>query len=65
MKIPFSWKKIWQSGGCEIATYRAKVFGGWLIWQDRFHSFDAEINNEAALSDTMIFVSDPKHEWEI
>jgi hypothetical protein len=49
--MKFEWQKI------EKYTRRAKVFGGWII-----HSFDSV---EDSLSESMVFIPDPKHEWDL
>jgi len=50
-KIKFEWEYI---GGL---TSRAKVIGGWIInHRDTF---------EQGYGESMVFVSDPNHKWEI
>jgi hypothetical protein len=44
-KIPFKWKKI------EEDTYRAKVFGGWLVKSEQAYG--------------LVFVKDERFDWEI
>lgn len=48
-------------------TLRAKVFGGWLVR----HQTGSKIRENEGFDDlwqaveTMVFVADPNHEWEI
>lgn len=57
MKIEFRWEKIHESpDGCNI-TYRAKVMNGWLV--------NSYVIVENTPSECMVFVPDPKHQWEI
>lgn len=51
MKIPFDWIKI------DNETYRAKVIGGWLVCISTL-----SINGN---SESLVFVSDPEHKWEV
>ena len=55
MKIKFKWEKIVSGSLNEVR--RAKVFRGWIV-----HSYDSA---SEGLSESMIFVLDPNHEWEI
>lgn len=50
--IPFEWENIDDNQYGE--TERAKVFGGWIIYRSV---------NQLIIS--MVFIPDPKHEWEI
>ncbi len=54
MKIPFKWEAI------EETTARAKVIGGWIL-----RSRDVDECNSAYTVLSMVFVPDPKHEWEV
>ena len=68
----FRWKEICfdedSTENIYALTYRAKVFGGWIVRNiillnkttDDLVDRDWE---QANIS--MVFVSDPKHEWEI
>jgi hypothetical protein len=57
----FRWKSIWLNGGSGIgATYRAKVYGGWLV-----KSFEVNDSNSETTSESMTFVPDPEHKWKI
>ena len=66
MLIEFKWERIsnaHNSGG-GANTYRAKVIGGWLV---NNNTYTDVINkgNERSLSESMVFVPDPNHEWKI
>ncbi len=39
-------------------TYRAKVFGGWLV-------NTASYLNEKLIDESLVFIPDPKHAWQI
>ena len=55
MKIPFEWESVSPS------VRRAKVIGGWV-----FQSLWSECSEVGiALAESMVFVPDPKHEWEV
>lgn len=57
MKIPFKWEKL------DAYTSRARVIGGWIVYSGRL---DENVNGTSvALSESMVFISDPNHEWEI
>ena len=56
MKIEFKWQLI-HGDNCTY-THRAKVIGGWIINQ-------STIGGYVALSESMVFIPDPNHEWEI
>lgn len=49
MKIPFEWEPIAH------LTDRARVIGGWVLLSS------CEVNQ----SESMVFIPDPDHEWEI
>jgi hypothetical protein len=62
--IPFNWERIADiepKADQTIATYRAKVFGGWLVRVDSLN------DKEARPSFTMntVFIQDEKHEWDL
>lgn len=64
MKIPFKWEDIYQAESPMIYyfhTIRAKVPGGWLVrnW-DMTTKFE-----QVCTTESMVFISDPNHEWEI
>lgn len=58
-KIPFAWEVLHMVGDDEtsIGTFRAKVFGGWLI--------KCGDQIDGILSISLVFLDDPNHEWEI
>jgi hypothetical protein len=60
MKIPFKWEKISEvkSVGRRV-TSRAKVIGGWLV-RHSFYTSDGMAHNNS-----MVFISDAEHEWEV
>jgi hypothetical protein len=58
MEIPFFWRQIDWIERCQIRTWRAKVIGGWVL---RCESWSIE----PGLSESMVFIPDPNHEWEI
>lgn len=51
-----------NEGGC--ITHRAKVIGGWIVknmcWADSPGGKDSPVQSES-----MVFIPDPNHEWEI
>jgi len=62
MKIKFEWKAISREsdpGDCQL-TERAKVIGGWIVRYGRWISY-----NDQHIAVTMVFVSDPSHEWQV
>jgi hypothetical protein len=57
----FDWEKIYSNAGSVVgATYRAKVYGGWIV-----KSFEVNDCNSETTSESMVFVPDPRHEWKI
>jgi hypothetical protein len=60
MKIPFEWEKI--NKNLISYTYRAKVIGGWIV--NNF-SYDQTKEQTLPISESTVFVPDPKHEWEV
>lgn len=57
--MKFEWEKI--SGENEPWTLRAKVFGGWIVHT----SNESYGQSECSLSESMVFIPDPNHEWKI
>lgn len=51
MKIEFKWESMGDS------TWRAKVIGGWIVAHI--------IEGDKEFTNSMVFIPDPKHEWEI
>ena len=45
-------------------THRAKVFGGWVLLYTHTEDNSADMKIEV-MSNTMTFIPDAKHEWEI
>ena len=43
-----------------FCTFRAKVFGGWII-----RCCDVNEVNSETTSESMVFVPDPEHKWKI
>lgn len=78
-KIKFEWEEINDHGvsytqTCALTTWRAKVFGGWLVRYEALMNYRYEnledsdfIEDEGYQKhrDSMIFLPDPNHEWEI
>lgn len=56
-KINFQWEEIDRSSGDFSRTYRAKVFGGWIV--------NSWCHNNSGVCESMVFVPDKNHEWEI
>lgn len=52
----FEWEEIKNLSSHK--TYRAKVFGGWLV------STESYLEGERK-SESLVFIPDSKHEWEI
>ena len=53
-QIEFEWEKL--PGGSGVATYRAKVIGGWLISSCK-QTHDGGV--------ALTFIPDKNYEWEI
>ena len=57
----FNWEQIYSCDGFGVGdTYRAKVFGGWIV-----KAYEVNAENTERISESMVFVSDPRHEWKI
>lgn len=54
--MKFEWEKIYSVIG--HATWRAKIWNGWLVRSE-------EWDEDMGLSESMVFVPDEDHEWEI
>ena len=58
MKYPRKWEEINddKDAGCA----RLKIFGGWLVvaW---VNEYEGDIHPP----ENLLFISDPKHEWEL
>lgn len=61
MKIPFEWEDIYKNfspnGEFICGCDRTKVIGGWIVKSTLF----LEDNH----SQSMVFVPDPNHNWEV
>jgi hypothetical protein len=64
---------VWEEIYCDmpdeymLSTYRAKVFGGWLV-RHQTESMIGKVDGFDDIwqaSETMCFVADPSHEWVI
>lgn len=55
----FVWEKLDQ------ATYRAKVFGGWLVLHTNHTTITDGKKRETVQSESMVFLTDKDHEWNI
>ena len=64
MKIKFEWEKLHEreskEGNGINTTYRVRVIGGWIV-----KSVMVAWNKEPAVSQTMVFIADPEHLWEV
>lgn len=70
MYIPFEWEKIHERKKENIywfATYRAKVFGGWLVrnFDLTIHPYRDALNIDQSTSESMVFVPDAQHSWTV
>lgn len=68
--MKFEWEKMWSKEEERVfycATYRAKVFGGWVVrnWDLTMHPYPTATNTNHTVSESMVFVPDPNHEWVI
>ncbi len=64
--MKFEWERIHNiyiptTGGSN--TYRVKVIGGWVINCDNYTDVINEMPRN--ISQSMVFVPDPNHEWTI
>ena len=57
----FEWEEIKKLNVCQ--TYRAKVPGGWLV--NNVSKFMDARGVAAGQSESMAFVADPGHKWEV
>lgn len=65
-KIEFEWEQIYANFGSNHFNERARVFGGWLV-KDRYFLRDitSPAQHAPSMSQTMVFIPDPHHEWKI
>jgi len=69
--VKFEWEKIHEQKEEKVfwfGTYRAKVFGGWIV--RNFDLTKHQYNNLrpeylGSTSESSVFVPDPNHKWEI
>lgn len=81
--MQIKWQEIYNNSGTESlsyfeATYRAEVFGGWLLRHETCFDYQygctgscednpshRHIDEEGwqNVSNTITFIADPKHEW--
>ena len=56
MKYPRKWEDI--NNDLYAGSARLKIFGGWLVvaWVN---------TNRGLLPENLLFISDPKHKWEL
>lgn len=55
--MKFEWEKISGDFTTHARTWRAKVFGGWIV------ETDIKDKKDRPFSCSMVFVPDPKHLW--
>lgn len=60
--MKFEWEELLNLRSCK--TYRARVFGGWIVNNLTFHHATS-ISDPDLLSESMVFVPDINHEWTI
>lgn len=60
MKIKFEWEKI--NSNLLAYTYRAKVFGGWLV---NTFTYDKSLPDVLPRTESSVFIPDIYHEWKI
>lgn len=54
--ISFKWERIAD----EPPTFRASVIGGWVL-----RVFDKDRYNTETISESMVFIPDAHHYWEV
>ena len=59
--MKFEWELI--KADPKSDTLRAKVLGGWIVNQVNYLKDNR--GHDMGISDSMVFVPDPKHEWKI
>lgn len=60
--MKFEWHEIYFSDNkYEVMTCRAKVKGGWIVKNCSRNKGGCH----ETISETMIFIADPNHEWSI
>jgi hypothetical protein len=74
--MKFEWEKISDKSESSMdwaATYRAKVFGGWLIrnfdltqkYSNAISGAAGDFNVNLSTSESMVFMPDLNHEWTL
>lgn len=58
-RIAWAWEKLDES------CYRAKVIGGWIVLHTNSIAITDGKNRSTAQSESMVFLLDRDHEWEI
>jgi hypothetical protein len=58
-KIAWKWEEICSG------TWRAKVIGGWLVLHTGHTTITDGKKRDIVQSESMVFVSDRDHEWQI
>jgi hypothetical protein len=61
MAIDWQSLDIKDNGHSKSRLSRARVFGGWLVTHNKI----IILNGLHHITDSMSFVPDPEHEWEI
>lgn len=66
----FEWEKIYEQKEGSVyffATYRVKVFGGWLVrnFDLTIHPYKGANNLNQSTSESCVFVPDPNYEWQV
>jgi len=61
--MKFEWQVISRDETDYILTCaeRSKVIGGWLV----INRTGIPVRDEQVISESMVFIPDPKHEWSI
>ncbi|MFI5405445.1 MAG: hypothetical protein ACHQ1D_02910 [Nitrososphaerales archaeon] len=55
--MKFNWEKIDFIENCQIRTWRAKILHGWIVRTESW--------SDQGLSESMVFIEDTAHKWEI
>ncbi|MBX4189715.1 hypothetical protein KW791_00235 [Candidatus Parcubacteria bacterium] len=67
----FKWEKIHtqrEEGVYWFSTYRAKIFGGWLVRNfdlTKQDMRDGSFDKIMSTSESCVFVPDPEHKWSV
>ncbi len=59
----FEWEEIKNLSGCQ--TYRAKVFGGWIVNNLTQVKKHPNCNEPFLITESSVFVPDHEYKWEI